>query len=229
MNFVITAHVPLEIPADAAPTRFLLIAPYNRDPRTWERLSWTDYCSGKSYAITTTGNSSRDVIRVRSYSDVFEEYRNHPEPKSLGPDGEPCGRTTSGELGRRPVFGTHHIYTGKESNRLEEVERGTIQEWDEVRPEYYDPKADPWRSLVVPVLKKMNRSELASLARVTERHIARLRNGREMPSPGLHQCLTRIAGDYARKCIGDGSELDDFAACASFLRRAQNVANRDLP
>jgi hypothetical protein len=218
MNFLLAAHaLPLQLPEGASPAHVQLIAPYNADPRRWVFMTWMDYYSGNRYAITTASNSSSGVVRVKSYADVFEEYRNHPEPKSLGPDGEPCGRATSGELSRRPVFGMYPIYIGKEANRLEEVEQGTVHDWEEVRSEYYDPSADPWRSLVVPILKMMDRSELATLSGVSERHIARLRNGRQMPSSKLRDLLTSIAAKHARGQIGKDEPRDDLAACALYL------------
>lgn len=214
MNFLITVHVPpLQIPAGASAARFQLIAPYGSDPRRWGLMSWTDYYSGKRYAITSSGDTTGSVVRVKSYADVFEEYRAHPEPKSLGPDGEPCGPATVGELGRRPVFGIYPIYTGKESNRQEEVEQGTVHDWEEVRSDYSDPRTDPWRSIVMQVLKTMDRAKLARDAGVGERHIARLRNGNQMPSPELRELLTRIAANHAREQIGPAAPADDLAAC----------------
>lgn len=219
MNFLITAHLaPLQAPAGISGANFQLIAPYSNDPRRWGLLPWTDYFSGKKYAITTSGDTSRNVVRVKSYADVFEEYRSHPEPKSLGPDGEPCGAATIGELARRPVFGIYPIYMGKESNRLEEVEQGTIHDWEEVRSEYQDPRADPWRTIVIPVLQRMNRSEIARQAGITERHVARLRNGKQMPSIELRQILTRLAATHARANISGDAPTDDLAACALYLR-----------
>jgi hypothetical protein len=112
----------------------------------------------------------------------------------------------------------YSISIGKESNRLEEVEHGTIHDWDEVQSEYHDPSADPWRTLVVPVLKTMDRSEIARLSGITERHVARLRNGKQMPSPELRECLMRTTADYARKRINRDAPADNLAACAFFLK-----------
>ena len=124
------------------------------------------------------------------------------------------------------MFGIYPVYIGKESNSYEEVEQGTIQDWDEVRSEYFDPKSDPWNTLVRLVLKELDCGGLARMAGVSERHITRLRNARQMPSPELRQRLTRSAGDYARSCISE-PELDDLAAwhhfCAEFKTR---VADR---
>ena len=168
------------------------------------------------------------VVRVKSHADVFEEYRNHAEPKSTGPDGEPRGRATSGGLGRRPVFGMYPIYIGKESNRLEEVEQGTVHDWDEVRSEYPDPFADQWKLLVVPILKMMNGPDLARRAGITERHVARLRNGRQMPSAELRELLTRIAAEHARSHLGSDTPVDDLAACALYLQQADaNLSGTD--
>jgi len=227
MNFLLAAHVPpLQTPVPAA--HFQLIAPFNLDPRRWASMTWTDYYSGERYAISTTGNSGSDVVRVKSHADVFEEYCNHAEPKSIGPDGEPCGRATSGELGRRPVFGMYPIYVGKESNRLDEVEQGTVHDWEQVRSEYSDPSADPWKLLVVPILKMMNGPELARRAGVTERHVARLRNGRQMPSAELRDLLTQIAAEHARSHIGSDAPVDDLAACALYLHQADaNLSGPD--
>jgi hypothetical protein len=190
-------------------------------------MIWTDYYSGKEYAITTKGSSSGSIVRVNSYGDVFDAFRNHPEPKSLGSDGKPCGPATIGRLSRRPVFGMPNpIYIGKESNRLEEVEQGTVHDWEEVRNVYYDPQADPWRTTVVPVLQMVNRTEIARLSGVTRRHIIRLLNLEQTPSPDLRDRLTRIAGDFARQRIGNEPQMDDLVACASLLRRPQDTTRR---
>src|SRR5438552_18357172 len=63
----------------ASASHFQLLAPYNSDPRRWASMTWTDYYSGKRYAIATTGHSSSGVIRAKSYADAFGDYRNHPE------------------------------------------------------------------------------------------------------------------------------------------------------
>src|SRR5262249_55924243 len=91
------------------------------------------------------------------------------------------------------------IYVGKESNRWQEVEQRTIHDWEEVRSEYYDPNEVPWRTIVMLILKMMNGPELARLSRVTERHITRLRPGKQMPSPVLREVLTRAAREICSR------------------------------
>jgi hypothetical protein len=45
------------------------------------------------------------------------EYREHPEAKSLAPDGTPCEAETSGLLKRAHVIAGEFRYVGKESDR----------------------------------------------------------------------------------------------------------------
>jgi hypothetical protein len=89
-------------------------------------------------------------------------YHTHPEVKSCGPDGEPCGRHTVGLLQRRPVEVLWVRAIGKESNRLEEVDAGIEHEWDEVRNVYPNPQQD-WQE-VLALLKKLPKRQVAELA-----------------------------------------------------------------
>ena len=128
-NFILSCHVaPFGHPADADPERFHLIAPYETDPRKWLALPWIDQYSGKQYRISTTlATGTRQIARVKSYGDVLEEYEFHPEAKCADANGAPCDKQTVGLLQRRHVtieWPSHFI--GKESNKLEEVEEGSV-------------------------------------------------------------------------------------------------------
>ncbi len=57
---------------------------------------------------------------MRSYRDVFEEYRIHPEAKAAGLDGEPCSTWTTGQLQPLIVDAIRVVRIGKETNRLAE-------------------------------------------------------------------------------------------------------------
>ena len=66
-------------------------------------------CTVKSTAVNrwdVPGQGPDRIIgtdRVRTYRDVLDRYRVHPEDKFLGPDGQPCRWETVGLLQRRPV------------------------------------------------------------------------------------------------------------------------------
>jgi hypothetical protein len=55
---------------------------------------------------------------VKNFFMLLESYQNHPEAKSLGPDGKPCEFDTKGLLLRAHIFANWPpVYIGKESDR----------------------------------------------------------------------------------------------------------------
>ncbi|MGI8559472.1 MAG: DNA polymerase, partial [Solirubrobacteraceae bacterium] len=137
-NFLLVAHVA-NPGLQNIPERFLLIAPYESDPRKWRRLPWTNaYEPGSRYKIVTDDGDGEQLasaidgrVIVKTYRSVLADHRTHPEAKSLGPDGQPCNRATVGLLSRRPVKAAaiHHI--GKESNKIEEAASGLVTDLDD--------------------------------------------------------------------------------------------------
>jgi hypothetical protein len=59
----------------------------------------------------------RDTAIVETYKNLLYRYMFHPEAKSLGPDGKPCGRETRGLLQRTHVIAGKHRRIGKECDR----------------------------------------------------------------------------------------------------------------
>lgn len=128
-NLLLVAYrSPLGAPSDADvdPERFQLVAPWTPDARQWDKIKWINRYSGNKYGITTRGRSGRGLARVMTYREYIALYEAHPESKSVGPDGRPCERATTGGLGRRQVRGLSLTYVGKESNRLDEGEVGLV-------------------------------------------------------------------------------------------------------
>jgi len=154
-NFILSCHVaPYGHPIGADPERFHLIAPYEKDPRKWLALPWIDQYSGKRYRITTTlASSTRQIARVKSYGDVLEEYEFHPESKCADASGVPCGKQTVGLLQRRHVKIDSVACIGKESNKLEEAEEGSIPDAGDVYAEYPDQRRDEWATKWLPMLR----------------------------------------------------------------------------
>jgi hypothetical protein len=179
-NFLLTAHVrPFGHPFGVDPTRFQLIAPYTSDAQQWTKLAWIDRDLGRTYRITTAGDTGGPgVARVKSYRDVLAEYRVHPEAKSAGPDGEPCGVTTTGLVGRRQIVAGRIRYVGKESNRLEDVDGGLVHDADEVSTEYVDPRRDLWVSETLPSLRLRSTAAIARELKVNVSTVKRWKAGR---------------------------------------------------
>jgi hypothetical protein len=156
---------------------------------------------------------------VKSYCDVLEKYATHPEPKSAGPDGKPCGRSTRGPLTRRHAHARSIYYVGKESNFLEEVESGLLHDLDEVQEKYFDPNEDVWTEVIVPILRCMPKSEIARLTGVSERYVQHVRNrGKRRPSGAVRAKLNRAAAKYARERLGHDFVAEDISVCMTYLR-----------
>lgn len=208
-NFLISVQVaPFSHPAGYPPERFQLVAPWESDPRRWLELEWTDRYSGDRFRIHTVGPPSPDSVKVKTNRDVLDRYRSHPEPKSLGSDQQPCGRQRRGLLQRRPVIATEISYIGKESNRLEETSAGLIHDPAEILSRFVDPALDPWHTLVIPTLRRFNRTQIAQRACLDRRTIQRLLNGRSTPRRNHRNTLTTVAAELAAaELVARGLEL----------------------
>ena len=136
----------------------VLIAPYEPDSARWLDADWSNRYSGNSYRISTQpsgGHERPGVVTIKTFRDVLAEYANHPEDKSCGPDGQPSAASSAGLLRRRPVTveGVRHI--GKESNRLEDVQAGLMQDVDEVANSYDDYYTAVFLPIVVSRLRQL--------------------------------------------------------------------------
>ena len=161
-NFILSAHVaPFGHPGDADPEHFHLIAPYESDPRKWEKLPWIDEYSEKRYRISASlPSATRSLARVKSYGDVLEEYEFHEEAKCADASGAPCDRQSVGLLSRRHVRIEKVHFIGKESNKLEEVEGQGVSDARDVYTEYPHPRRDEWKTKWLPLLSSIPVSKL---------------------------------------------------------------------
>lgn len=184
-NFILSCHVAkLGHPSHADPERFHLIAPYERDPRTWLALPWIDQYSGKPYRISTTlATSTRQIARVKSYGEVLEEYEFHEEAKCADASGVPCGKQTVGLLQRRhDTIDWPPRFIGKESNKLEEVEESSVPDAGDVYTEHPDPRRDPWKYEIVPLLRDTAAQCIVSATGISRRTVQRIRNLQTKPT-----------------------------------------------
>jgi hypothetical protein len=201
-NFLLCVHVaPFSHPAGYPPQRFQLVGPYEPNPSRWLEMEWIDHYSGDSFRIHTDGPPSPCSIKVKTNRDVLDRYRSHPEPKSLGPDGAPSSRRTSGPLQRRPVAATAITYIGKEANRLEETTAGLIHDPGEILNTYNDPRLETWHTLVVPVLRDFTTAEIAANAQLDRRSVQRLLRGQARPRRSHRNTLTGIAAELAADAL----------------------------
>jgi hypothetical protein len=207
-NFILSSHVaPFGHPVGADPEHFHLIAPYETDPRKWLALSWIDQYSGKQYGISASlPSATRRLSRVKSYGEVLEEYEFHPEAKCNDASGEPCGKQSVGLLQRRLVRIEKLHFIGKESNKLEEVEEGSVPDAGDVYTEYPDQGRDEWATVILPKLKAMPMQELIEQSGLSRRALQMIRAGRRPASRNQHLLSAIVQSVRSERTTN--SELD---------------------
>jgi hypothetical protein len=224
----LTSRLP---PRGRDPKRFALIGPYDPDPRHWHELPWRNIHDPDSptYRLRTDstysrgGNPlSRGSVGVLTYRDVLAAYSVHPEPKSLGPNGRACRRSTVGVLHRRPVQALSITHIGKETNLLDEVQAGLISDEEQVLTEYVDQQLEVFATIVLPVLCEMPIAVAARASHLNPRTIKRIRAQAIEPSSESRRRLLRAAATFARGQREGlepqrGRDRDDLTACAKYL------------
>ena len=168
-NFVMSvagAKPPAGVPMGEP---FRLVGPFESDPRKWEGRTYIDvHHPGAGPYPLTTKDGRPGMARADTFAEVLAKYETHPEAKSLGPNGEPCGRATVGLLQRRPVIVGKIDLIGKESNRLEERSRGEapVNDRDERITTYDD--HDEWYRVTVPRLREIGVKAVAQAVGMSE-------------------------------------------------------------
>ena len=109
-------------PQNIDPDRFTLVTPFMSERSEWmnsECINVHEYQS-PVYRLTTEYDGRRAV--TKNFFMLLDSYQNHPEAKSLGPDGNACDFKTQGLLRRAHIIANWPpVYIGKESDRHWEV------------------------------------------------------------------------------------------------------------
>ena len=133
---------------------------------------------------------------VESMRDVVEAYWEHPEAKSVGPAGRPSTGGTIGLLMRRHVRPSWIQHIGKEANRLEDVERGDVQDWDEVLERLERKGQGEWEVEVLPRLRALGGERVVAASGLSPRQVYRILKSGRRPPPRNLRTLTRVAIAY---------------------------------
>jgi|CZKJ01.1.fsa_nt_gi hypothetical protein len=103
-----------------ADEKVLLVAPFSSTQECWFGLECENIHSGRKYRMVDCAkekNPPHNVVFPSQFARLLIEYQEHPEAKSLAPDGTPCEAGTSGLLKRAHIIAGEFRYVGKETDR----------------------------------------------------------------------------------------------------------------
>ena len=105
-------------PQNLDPNKFTLITLFSSERDEWMRSKCINIHDRESPIYELTDDYDGRRALVKNFFMLLDAYQNHPEAKSLGPDGKPCDFDTRGLLQRTQVVANWPpIYIGKESDR----------------------------------------------------------------------------------------------------------------
>jgi hypothetical protein len=105
-------------PEGVDPNKFTLITAFSSERDQWMQSKCVNIHDYQSpvYQLTEEYDGRRAV--VKNFFMLLDSYQNHPEAKSLGPNGAPCEFDTRGLLQRAHIVANWPpIYIGKESDK----------------------------------------------------------------------------------------------------------------
>jgi hypothetical protein len=149
--------------------KLTLLTPFSKKREMWAKSVCINTYDGKTYRLEEL--SRGDVI---SLGDILCGYVNHPEIKSLGPDGMKCQFHTRGLLRRMEINGGLQHCIGKEVSRFEEGKNDFIESVDDVCIHYEGGRVAANESLIAEISNRGLRraTKQTSLDRKTIRAIS---------------------------------------------------------
>ena len=118
-NFMMLPQICQSLyPQNVDREKFTLITPFSSKREQWMKSKCINVHDRNSpvYELADEYDGFRAV--PKNFFMLLNSYQNHPEAKSLGPDGNPCDSKTRGLLQRAHIIAIWPpIYFGKESDR----------------------------------------------------------------------------------------------------------------
>ena len=101
--------------------KVLLVSAFSSKQEEWFDLECVNVHNGKKYKMLNckkaNGNLPYNIVFPLQFAHLVVQYQEHPEAKSLAPDGTPCTAETKGLLRRAHVIAGELRYVGKETDR----------------------------------------------------------------------------------------------------------------
>jgi hypothetical protein len=132
---------------------------------------------------------------------VIKELGIYEEAKCADSGGAPCDKQTVWLLQRRHVAIESVAFIGKESNKLEAVEEGSVLDAGDVYTEYPDPRRDEWETLILPTLRRVPIGAITAATGMSRRAVQRIRNA----GTRAHRRYGEALVSFARRIIGENA------------------------
>src|SRR5215831_19361133 len=129
--------------------KLTLLTPFSKNRGAWPHSKCINTHDGKSYRLDELAHA--DLITL---GDILCGYVQHPEIKSLGPNGENCEAHTRGLLRRMTTNGGLQHCIGKEVSRFEQNKDDFIENIDDVCIHYDGGRVAANESLVAEISKR---------------------------------------------------------------------------
>ncbi len=103
-----------------ADEKVLLVTQFSSKQTDWFCMKCMNIHSGKKYKMmdcTREKDSPYNVVFPSQFARLLIEYQEHPEAKSLAPDGTACEAGTCGLLRRAHIIAGEFRFVGKETDR----------------------------------------------------------------------------------------------------------------
>jgi hypothetical protein len=126
--------------------KLTLLTPFSKNREGWAHSLCINTHDGKAYRLDEL--SRADIVTL---GDILCGYIQHPEIKSLGPDGEKCKAHTRGLLRRMTISGGLQQCIGKEVSRFEPGKDDFIENIDDVCIHYDGGRVAANESLIVEI------------------------------------------------------------------------------
>ena len=100
--------------------KVLLVCPFSSKQDRWFDLECINVHDGNKYKMVKCKQDheiANNVVFPTQFVRLLIEYQEHPEAKSLAPDGSPCNSETRGLLQRAHIIAGELRYVGKETDR----------------------------------------------------------------------------------------------------------------
>jgi hypothetical protein len=128
-------------PQGVDPNECTLVTSFCSERDQWMNSKCINIHDSESPVYELTDEYDGRKALVKNFFMLLDSYQNHPEAKSLGPDGKPCDSETRGLLQRAHIVANSPlVYIGKESDKhWEEGEDLSLLEFKAIR---YTPKGN---------------------------------------------------------------------------------------